>query len=66
MAVLIPCLEQELIPLELHQHVVPETRAVHPVGGERLLGAMNTHPDDPVAAIVPSWRIPASTRAMYK
>jgi hypothetical protein len=31
---------EELIHLQLHQHLVPETRAWHPVGGERLLGAM--------------------------
>jgi hypothetical protein len=29
---------EEFIHLELHQHVIPETRACHPVGGERLLG----------------------------
>jgi hypothetical protein len=31
---------EQVIHCELHQYVVPETRAVHPVGGERLRGAM--------------------------
>jgi hypothetical protein len=31
---------EQVIYFELHQHLVPETRAGHPVGGECLLGAM--------------------------
>ena len=30
---------KEFVPLELHQDLVPEAHAGHPVGGERLLGA---------------------------
>ena len=30
---------QQVIHFDLHQHVVPEARACHPVGGECLLGA---------------------------
>jgi hypothetical protein len=30
---------EQAIHLELHQHLIPEARAVHPIGGERLLGA---------------------------
>jgi hypothetical protein len=37
MAALVPCLEQEFIQLELHQQVIPQMRAWHAVGGERLL-----------------------------
>src|SRR5882724_586676 len=32
---------KQVIDFELHQHVVPQTRALHPVGGEGLLGAMS-------------------------
>jgi hypothetical protein len=40
---LMPCLEQEFIQRELHQHVVPEMRVLHPVGGEDCLGAVSQH-----------------------
>jgi hypothetical protein len=32
---------EQVIHRELHQHLVPEARACHPVGGEGLLGAMS-------------------------
>jgi hypothetical protein len=34
---------KQVIDFELYQHVIPQTRALHPVGGEGLLGAMSQH-----------------------
>jgi hypothetical protein len=37
------CLLEQVIHFELYQHVIAQTRARHPVGGEGLLGAMSQH-----------------------